>query len=102
MLKIRKDKRGTFLSAVEAVKEKSPLSELPDVINELLSTGHPVNVIYTSGHWIDIDSVEDLVKASYFFNDQSFGLYRRRKEEKLPSLHWCTLFLFEAIYQLCN
>ena len=66
MLKIRKDKRGTFLSAVEAVKEKSPLSELPDVINELLSAGHPVNVIYTSGHWIDIDSVEDLVKASYF------------------------------------
>ena len=36
------------------------------LLNALVRAGHPVRVIYTTGHWLDIDSLEDVVNAGAF------------------------------------
>jgi phosphoenolpyruvate phosphomutase len=40
--------------------------KMPDLINMLIENGNTVRVIYTTGHWLDIDTVEDLVAAGDF------------------------------------
>lgn len=39
---------------------------LPDLINTLVERGLPVRVVYTTGHWLDIDSPEDVASAGSF------------------------------------
>lgn len=36
------------------------------LLKELISTDQRVRVIYTTGHWLDVDSVEDVLAASSF------------------------------------
>lgn len=36
------------------------------LLNELQARGHAVRVIYTTGHWLDVDSLEDVVAAGSF------------------------------------
>jgi len=40
--------------------------KMPDLINTLIENGNIVRVIYTTGHWLDIDAVQDLVAAGNF------------------------------------
>ena len=40
--------------------------KMPDLINLLIEDGNTIRVIYTTGHWLDIDAVEDLVAAGDF------------------------------------
>ena len=40
--------------------------KMPDLINMLIENGNIVRVIYTTGHWLDIDTVQDLVAARNF------------------------------------
>ena len=40
--------------------------KMPDLINMLIEDGNIVRVIYTTGHWLDIDTVQDLVAAGNF------------------------------------
>ena len=40
--------------------------QMPDLINILIEDGNTIRVIYTTGHWLDIDAVEDLVAAGDF------------------------------------
>ena len=40
--------------------------KMPDLINMLIEDGNNVRVIYTTGHWLDIDTVQDLVAAGNF------------------------------------
>ncbi|NEP56476.1 MAG: phosphoenolpyruvate mutase [Symploca sp. SIO2G7] len=39
---------------------------VPTLINELISRGYPVHVIYITGHWLDVDAIEDMLKAGSF------------------------------------
>lgn len=41
-------------------------AKMPVLLNELVSRGRPVRVIYTTGHWLDIDSLDDVVQAGSF------------------------------------
>jgi phosphoenolpyruvate phosphomutase len=41
-------------------------ANMPVLLNELVAHGHPVRVIYTSGNWCDIDSIEDVTNAAVF------------------------------------
>ena len=66
MLKVKSDNREFFLQKVEEIIKANSKAQIPDLINTILDSKKNVNVIYTSGHWIDIDSLEDLMKASYF------------------------------------
>jgi phosphoenolpyruvate phosphomutase len=41
-------------------------AKLPDLLNRLTDNGSQVRVLYTTGHWLDIDSLDDVVTASNF------------------------------------
>ena len=40
--------------------------KIPDLINMLIEDGNIVRTIYTTGHWLDINTVQDLVAAGNF------------------------------------
>ncbi len=37
-----------------------------DLLNHLIACGQPVKVFYIHGHWLDVDSLEDVCRASDF------------------------------------
>ncbi len=39
---------------------------MADLFTHLLARGEPIRVLYTSGHWLDVDSLEDLSRAQAF------------------------------------
>jgi phosphoenolpyruvate phosphomutase len=41
-------------------------ANMPVLINELVAQKHSIRVVYTSGNWCDVDSIEDVVSASTF------------------------------------
>jgi phosphoenolpyruvate phosphomutase len=41
-------------------------AKIPQLLNRLAEQGREIRVIYTSGNWLDIDSLEDVVNASAF------------------------------------
>jgi phosphoenolpyruvate phosphomutase len=40
--------------------------KMPDLMKGLIKAGHEVQVFYTTGHWLDVDSVNDVVSGSAF------------------------------------
>ncbi|MBM4376864.1 MAG: phosphoenolpyruvate mutase [Deltaproteobacteria bacterium] len=40
--------------------------KIPDLLRQLAKDGHEVRVLYTTGHWLDVDAVEDLVLGASF------------------------------------
>jgi len=34
---------------------------IPQLLQELLKRQYPIRVLYTAGHWLDINSIEDVV-----------------------------------------
>ena len=43
---------------------------VPDLINQLVANGHAPQVQYISGHWMDINNLEDLQRAGDFARSQ--------------------------------
>jgi phosphoenolpyruvate phosphomutase len=41
-------------------------AKLPVLINALIARDQPVRVLYTTGHWLDVDSLADVVEAGNF------------------------------------
>jgi phosphoenolpyruvate phosphomutase len=41
-------------------------STVPDLLNELVGRGEQVRVLYSTGHWLDVDSLDDIVAAGSF------------------------------------
>ncbi len=41
-------------------------AKMPALLNELVRRGQSVQVIYTTGHWLDIDALDDVVQAGSF------------------------------------
>jgi phosphoenolpyruvate phosphomutase len=41
-------------------------AKMPLLLNRLVRRGQSIRVIYTSGNWLDIDSLEDVVNAGAF------------------------------------
>lgn len=39
---------------------------IPQLLQELLRRGYSIRVLYTAGHWLDINSLEDVVQAGNF------------------------------------
>ena len=39
---------------------------IPHLLQELLKRQHPIRVLYTVGHWLDINSLDDVVHAGVF------------------------------------
>lgn len=47
-------------------EEGKQQGRMPTLINALVTHGHTVHVLYVQGHWLDVDQVEDLLKAESF------------------------------------
>ena len=47
----------------DPANDKAGMSQL---FQELLKQGVPIRVLYTVGHWLDINSLDDLVQAGQF------------------------------------
>jgi phosphoenolpyruvate phosphomutase len=47
-------------------EESNRQAKLPDLLNHMMASGHEVRALYTTGHWLDIDSLDDVVQAGNF------------------------------------
>ena len=54
------------LRALAAEPERLRGMKLPDLLDQLVAAGHTVRVIYTAGHWLDVDSVDDVLVGAQF------------------------------------
>ena len=50
----------------ELTRSNGRAATLPDLLNALIARGRTVHVLYTTGHWLDIDTVDDVVAAAAF------------------------------------
>lgn len=55
-----------LVSELVAAADGKRKAKLPLLINRLIERGRPVRVLYTTGHWLDIDSIDDVVNAANF------------------------------------
>ena len=56
------------LDELEALPAFDKLT-LPDLLNHLTRSGRPVTVHYINGHWLDVNSVNDIDRAGDFTSD---------------------------------
>lgn len=56
--------RGTVTALLAEPKNRK--AKLHELLSELVRSGERIRVIYTTGHWLDIDSLEDVVAAGSF------------------------------------
>ncbi len=68
MLRVSDDGRQYLLSALAALQSHPGFSRmgLPELINQLVAQGHAPQVQYISGHWMDINNLDDLQRAGEF------------------------------------
>ncbi len=56
----------TSIIAEMLAKPANRKAAIPQLIQELLKRDYPIRVLYTAGHWLDINSLEDVVQAGNF------------------------------------
>ncbi len=68
MLRVRGMGRSWLIEALEELRTQPDFNGLglPDLLNHLIVRGRPVKVHYIHGHWLDVNSLEDLGRASDF------------------------------------
>jgi phosphoenolpyruvate phosphomutase len=73
MLRARAAGRQYLLEALEQLRVDAQFGGLgvPDLINRLIRNGHAPQVQYVTGHWMDINNLEDLQRAGEFAHGQS-------------------------------
>lgn len=73
MLRISGDGRACVLAALESLRAEAGFTRLglTDLVNRLIARGHAPQVQYISGHWMDINDLEDLQRAGDFAQGQS-------------------------------
>ena len=54
------------LRGLASEPERLNAMKMPDLLRLLIDQGHRVGVVYTTGHWLDIDTLDDVVAASAF------------------------------------
>jgi len=65
-LRVRAARRGDFARILDGALRANSRASMPDVLNTLVAGGECVRVVYSTGHWLDIDSVADLLVAGNF------------------------------------
>ena len=65
--------RQQLLEALETLRGRDDFAELgiPDLINQMVADGHAPQVQYISGHWMDINDLDDLTRAGDFAYGQA-------------------------------
>jgi phosphoenolpyruvate phosphomutase len=67
-LRVPEAKYPVLVSTVDAVlaRDGRKTPKMENLINEFVQRGQTVRVLYTTGNWLDIDTVDDLVLAGSF------------------------------------
>jgi phosphoenolpyruvate phosphomutase len=73
MLRARGEGRAQLLEALVQLRDEPGFDSMgvPDLLNRLVANGHAPQVQYISGHWMDINNLEDLARAGDFALGQS-------------------------------
>lgn len=73
MLRARAEGRAHLIEAVEQLRRQERFNEfsVPELINCLVENGHAPQVQYISGHWMDINNLEDVQRAGDFAHGRS-------------------------------
>ena len=68
MLRVRGEGRAYLVEALEQLRGEEQFEDcsVPELINRLVENGHAPQVQYISGHWMDINNLEDLQRAGDF------------------------------------
>jgi len=68
MLRANGKGKTHLLEALEQLRAEDGFTDLgvPDLVNRLVRNGHAPQVQYISGHWMDINNLEDLQRAGDF------------------------------------
>jgi len=68
MLRSRGAGRDHLLEALAQLRAEPEFGSLglPDLINRLVENGHPPQVQYIAGHWMDLNNLDDLQRAGDF------------------------------------
>ncbi len=68
MLRVCGEGRARLVEALEQLRGEGRFEDggVPDLINRLVENGHAPQVQYISGHWMDINNLEDLQRAGEF------------------------------------
>lgn len=68
MLRIRANGRKWVDKALTELKQQDDFNSLtiPDLLNFLIEQGKPINVHYIDGHWLDVNSLDDIDRAGDF------------------------------------
>ena len=72
LLRARGEGREHLLEALGQLGQEENFDRLtvPDLINRLVDNGHAPQVQYISGHWMDINNLNDLQRAGDFAYQQ--------------------------------
>ena len=65
-LRVSGARRGDLSVIARELIQRNPRSSMPDLLNALAERGERIRVVYTTGNWLDIDSLADLVLAGSF------------------------------------
>lgn len=73
MLRVRGDGRMWLDRALEELDRRGDLDRLtiPDLLNYLVEQDKPVRVNYIHGHWLDVNSLDDIDRAGDFTKGRS-------------------------------
>ena len=68
MMRVRKQGRQWIDAALDELKTTDSFNELklPDLLNHIIKQGNPINVHYIDGHWLDVNSLDDIDRANDF------------------------------------
>ena len=71
LIKIQNQGKQWLKQALDELMKREDFAQLsiPDLLNHIVALGYPVKVHYIHGHWLDINSVEDLNQAMNFTQD---------------------------------
>ena len=67
-LKVSASAMPAFRTAVAELLDdaENQNAKLYQLLMELIARGQEVQVVYTTGHWLDVDSLDDLIAAGSF------------------------------------
>ncbi len=67
-LKVSGEAIPNLLKTLESIEqsESGRAAGIPDLLTHLVAQGQKIRVIYTTGHWLDVDSLGDVVTAGEF------------------------------------
>ncbi len=73
MLRASGEGRACLVEALEQLRGEGRFekSSVPELINRLVENGHAPQVQYISGHWMDINNLDDLQRAGDFAHGQN-------------------------------